>query len=157
MMAPLTFHSFFMGKTTLLHTLTLSAFHGTATGTVDLNGYPLDQVTFNQHCYYVEQHDTHWPYLTCQETLRCAAELYQRTPVVNNTAVSIDHIVEDVIRKMGLEVCKDTRNARLSGGQRKRLSIGIALLKAPSVLYLDEPTSVRVYGYHVYRYISIWI
>lgn len=120
---------------------------------MSLNGYPLNQKTFNQLCYHVEQHDSHWPYLTCIETLRCAAELYH---AVNKD--SIDIVVDDVIRKMGLEVCKDTRNARLSGGQRKRLSIGVALLKSPTVLYLDEPTSVssicRVF-HHIFMYIIL--
>lgn len=127
----------FSKQTTLLHALTLSAFYGTATGTVQLNGIPLDRKTFIQHCYHVEQHDKHWPYLTCKETLRFAAELYH---AADND--SIDIVVNDVINKMGLDICKDTKNARLSGGQWKRLSIGIALLKNPSVLYLDEPTSV---------------
>jgi ABC-type multidrug transport system ATPase subunit len=42
---------------------------------------------------------------------------------------------------MGLTVCGDTRNARLSGGQMRRLSLGIALLKQPTMLFLDEPTT----------------
>ena len=86
---------------------------------------------FRQHAYVVPQHDNHWPYLTCRETLNAAAQLYQ-TPASQ---------VDFVLRKMGLETCSEVRNSSLSGGQRRRLSIGLALLKQPTVLFLDEPTS----------------
>jgi len=120
------------GKTTLINTLTLDAHYGKTTGTVTLNGVKMTDSIFRQHCYVVVQHDKHWPYLTCRETLQYAAELY---------AVDSKKTVEDIIKKMGLISCADTRNARLSGGQRRRLSIGVALLKQPTVLFLDEPTS----------------
>ena len=81
---------------------------------------------FQQHCYVVPQHDAHWPYLTCRETLEAAAQLYQAPPSEVNA----------ILHKMGLDICADVRNASLSGGQRRRLSIGLALLKQPTILYL---------------------
>lgn len=83
------------------------------------------------------QQDKHFPYLTCRETLLYAAELYHVAPDATASA----QIVDEIIDKMGLRICADTRNARLSGGQARRLSIGIALLKQPTLLFLDEPTS----------------
>lgn len=59
-----------------------------------------------------------------------------------------NQVVEEIIDKMGLRICADTRNARLSGGQARRLSIGIALLKQPTLLFLDEPTSGKHYLLH---------
>jgi ABC-type multidrug transport system ATPase subunit len=116
--------------------LTLDAFYGKPKGSVKLNGVPMTDKIFKQHCYVVVQHDKHWPYLTCRETLRYAAELYD---VVDKQDLAA--IVDEIVHKMGLDTCKDTRNARLSGGQMRRLSIGIALLKQPTLLFLDEPTS----------------
>ena len=124
------------GKTTLISALTLAAFYGKLYGSVTLNGVPLTDKIFKSHCYVVVQQDKHWPYLTCRETLLYAAEFYD--------IASQDHIpvlVDQIIGKMGLDICKDTRNARLSGGQARRLSIAMALLKQPTVLFLDEPTS----------------
>ena len=77
-----------------------------------------------------------YPVCSVGETLRYAAELYDVA-----ASDEIDGVVDSVITKMGLASCVDTRNASLSGGQRRRLSIGIALLKQPTLLFLDEPTS----------------
>lgn len=101
-----------------------------------LNSVPLSDKIFKQHCFIVKQSDKHWPYLTCRETLRYAAELYDVAAVDQ-----VDDAVNEVITKMGLNICADTQNQRLSGGQQRRLSVGIALLKQPTVLFLDEPTS----------------
>lgn len=89
----------------------------------------------------MKQHDKHWPYLSCRETLTYAAELYE---VAEKGEIS--DIVEEMIRKMGLNVCADTRCARLSGGQRRRLSIAIALLKQVSLTYCILLFSVAVLG-----------
>jgi ABC-type multidrug transport system ATPase subunit len=101
-----------------------------------LNGVPMTDQIFKRHCYVVKQQDKHWPYLTAKETLTYAAELYE---VADKSSIS--SLVDETLSKMGLDICADTRCARLSGGQKRRLSIAIALLKQPTLLFLDEPTS----------------
>eukprot|EP00526_Cylindrotheca_closterium_P007562 CAMPEP_0113613900 /NCGR_PEP_ID=MMETSP0017_2-20120614/6882_1 /TAXON_ID=2856 /ORGANISM="Cylindrotheca closterium" /LENGTH=680 /DNA_ID=CAMNT_0000523037 /DNA_START=27 /DNA_END=2069 /DNA_ORIENTATION=- /assembly_acc=CAM_ASM_000147 len=127
------------GKTSLLNALSLGITSGTVMGNIELNGKKLTNQGFKDHCFLVEQYDHHWPFLTCKETLMYAASLLLGSG--NHSSV-----VENILDKMGLQSCKDTKVGNdfvqgLSGGQKRRLSIAIALLKKPSVIMLDEPTS----------------
>ena len=70
------------------------------------------------------------PTLTVHESLAQFAGYYQRSLPV-----------EDVVRLVGLEEQRDTRAGRLSGGQQRRLDLGIALVGDPELLFLDEPTT----------------
>jgi ABC-2 type transport system ATP-binding protein len=49
--------------------------------------------------------------------------------------------VDKVIELIGLEEKRDTRARRLSGGQRRRLDLGLALIGDPELIFLDEPTT----------------
>ena len=129
------------GKTTLINVLTLSAFGGEAVGTVKLNEDKMTQSLFMKSCFVVTQQDNHWPFLTCKQTLAFAAELY-----LNDTKEKRAERVDDIIKRTGLESCMDTRVGNefmqgLSGGQKRRLSIALALIKQPKLIFLDEPTS----------------
>jgi len=88
--------------------------------------------------------------------VRYAADFY-----LQGTPESKDAEVEKLLKKLGLDACSNTRVGNqflhgLSGGQKKRLSVAIALLKKPAVLLLDEPTSGldSASSSHVMRYIS---
>ncbi len=70
------------------------------------------------------------PYLTVRESLDLYAG-YFRTP----------RPTEDVIALIGLEGKADERASRLSGGQQRRLDVGMALVGDPELLFLDEPTT----------------
>lgn len=127
------------GKTSLLKALSLSITSGKAYGSINLNGKKLSNQVFKDQCFLVEQYDHHWPFLTCKETLIYAAELLLGPG---------DHtlVVDSIIEKLGLQSCEDTKVGNdfmqgLSGGQKRRLSIALALLKKPAVILLDEPTS----------------
>jgi ABC-2 type transport system ATP-binding protein len=49
--------------------------------------------------------------------------------------------VDEVIEVIGLEDKRDSRARRLSGGQRRRLDLGLALIGDPELIFLDEPTT----------------
>ncbi|HEV2791465.1 MAG TPA: ABC transporter ATP-binding protein, partial [Solirubrobacterales bacterium] len=70
------------------------------------------------------------PYLTVRESLDLYAG-YFRAP----------RPTEDVIALIGLEGKADERTSRLSGGQQRRLDVGMALIGDPELLFLDEPTT----------------
>ncbi len=70
------------------------------------------------------------PYLTVRESLGLYAGYY-RNP----------RPVEEVIALVGLEEKAETRARKLSGGQQRRLDVGMALVGDPELLFLDEPTT----------------
>jgi ABC-2 type transport system ATP-binding protein len=49
--------------------------------------------------------------------------------------------VDEVIALIGLEEKREARVRRLSGGQRRRLDLGLALIGDPELIFLDEPTT----------------
>lgn len=92
---------------------------------------------------YVMQQDVLLPTLTVRETLQYSAEL--RLPSAF-TAEERTQVVEEVILQLGLKECANTRigdndHKGCSGGEKRRVSIGVQLLANPSVLFLDEPTT----------------
>jgi ABC-type multidrug transport system ATPase subunit len=87
---------------------------------------------------YVPQDDIIHRDLPLRATLRYAAQL--RLPA-DTSRVEIDALVDETIATLGLEERADVRVGKLSGGQRKRASIGVELLTRPRALFLDEPTS----------------
>lgn len=131
-------------QTSLIKALSLGAFGGKTTGSVTLNGVPMTDMIFKKNCFLVEQNDVLCPYLTCKETLLYAAELYG----LEETKESEEKLVDGIITKMGLDNCKDTKATSMSGGQRRRLSVGIALVKRAVVVFLDE---VRIASYSAHQ------
>jgi ABC-2 type transport system ATP-binding protein len=78
----------------------------------------------------VLQETGHNPDLTVRETVRQFAGYYSR-PL----------LVDEVIELVGLEEAADRRVRALSGGQRRRLDVGLALVGDPELVFLDEPTT----------------
>jgi ABC-type multidrug transport system ATPase subunit len=120
------------GKTTLLDVLA-SRVDGSRKGR-ELTG--IINVKAGVTARYVQQEDSLVGILTVYETLVVAARL---------AAVDVSK-VDELLTDLGLAVCRDTKVGTIffkgiSGGQKRRLSIGVELVSSPSLLLLDEPTS----------------
>ena len=87
---------------------------------------------------YVPQRDILHEALTVERTLYYAGRM--RLPGGHGRG-QIDGVVNEVIATVGLEDQRHNAFRQLSGGQQKRLSLGIELITKPNFLFLDEPTS----------------
>jgi len=86
---------------------------------------------------YVPQDDALHGVLTVRRSLDYAARL--RLPGLSDAERT--HRIEQTVHRVGLTERLDIRIGKLSGGQRKRVSVALELLTRPPVLVLDEPTS----------------
>jgi ABC-type multidrug transport system ATPase subunit/ABC-type multidrug transport system permease subunit len=132
------------GKTTLLSALSDRIEHQVGLQTpVYVNDIPREQTNWRQIHAFVEQEDALYGSLTVRESLRYAATL-QLGPSVSKS--ELEDRVDQMLRTLGLEDAQNTLVGSpffrgISGGQKRRLSIGVEILRLPSILFLDEPTS----------------
>jgi ABC-type multidrug transport system ATPase subunit/CRP-like cAMP-binding protein/ABC-type multidrug transport system permease subunit len=126
------------GKSTLLSALT--GFVPATEGRIFYNGIDYYQHfdLFRASLGYVPQDDIIHKQLTVFQVLDYAARL--RLPP-DTTGDERKELVEQALRQLQLTERRDTQVSQLSGGQRKRVSIGVELLNQPGLFFLDEPTS----------------
>ena len=126
------------GKSTMLNVIT-----GRTTpsqGEILIGGRDLHKEygDLSQRIGLVPQADILHTRLTVKQALTYGAAL--RFPSETSAAEREERVLE-VMEKLELTPRADLRIDKLSGGQRKRASIGLELLTKPSILVLDEPTS----------------
>lgn len=126
------------GKSTLLGVLTGRT--KPTKGEIELGGNNLHSnfQLLSRQIGSVPQADILHTRLTVRQALSYGAKL--RLPS-DTTKTERDARVEEVMNKLELTERAELRIDRLSGGQRKRASIGLELLTSPKLLVLDEPTS----------------
>ncbi|KAL5716049.1 ABC transporter G member 10 [Ranunculus cassubicifolius] len=130
------------GKTTLLEILAGVVPQTMISGKVLVNGGPMNGKNFRRVSGYVTQDDALFPLLTVEETLLFSARL--RLHGGTNEAIVR---VKQLLKELGLEHIGGKRIGggdsvrSISGGERRRVSIGVDLVHDPAILFIDEPTS----------------
>ena len=138
------------GKTTLLDVIAGRKTQGSLKGQIFVGEKKSSAKVLKSCAGYVEQFDNLLPTLTVRETLLYAAEL--KRPNVkerSQAALAAEQRVKDVdalldtlqLRSCEHTVVGSTLERGISGGQAKRVNIGISLVTKPRILFLDEPTS----------------
>jgi ABC-2 type transport system ATP-binding protein len=118
------------GKTTTVEIL--EGYRPRDEGEVEVLGFDPGRAerTLRQRVGVVLQSSELWSTLTPRETLAMFAGYYERP-----------RDVDEVLRLVGLEEKRDARTKTLSGGQKRRLDLGLALVGDPELVFLDEPTT----------------
>ena len=133
------------GKTTMLNMLANRI--SPTSGTIKLNGrdYATQGNSVQQHLGYVMQDDK----LSATDTVRESLMFGARLLLPESTSVSeCEARVQDIIDELGLQAVADqligapaAGGRGISGGERKRVAIGLVLIPDPDILLLDEPTT----------------
>ncbi|ADR21972.1 hypothetical protein MATR_03930 [Marivirga tractuosa] len=130
------------GKSTLLNVL--NGNEKPTEGKVEINGINIHENpdAIKGTIGYVPQDDLLIEELTVYENLYYASKLC----FDDKTEAEIEELVSNTLASLGLSETKHLKvgsplDKTISGGQRKRLNIGLELLREPSVLFVDEPTS----------------
>jgi ABC-2 type transport system ATP-binding protein len=118
------------GKTTTIEIL--EGYRPRDAGEVDVLGFDPGRAgpALRERIGVVLQQSQLWPTITVAETHRMFAGYYDRP-----------RDVDEVIKLVGLEEKRDARVKTLSGGQKRRLDLGVALVGDPDLVFLDEPTT----------------
>ncbi|EDS33513.1 ATP-binding cassette sub-family G member 4 [Culex quinquefasciatus] len=140
------------GKSSLMNVL--SGFKSSGVkGRILINNEVIERAKYRQLVAYTTQDVPLLQNITVQETLHYAADLKLPSRV---TRIHKTKIVNDIIALLGLEKCAHNQARNLSGGERKRLSIGLELVSNPKIMFFDEPTSGldSESSYQVIRYMK---
>merc|ERR1712000_128695 len=132
------------GKTTFLNALAQQYDdNGELVGDIRIGNDELTKKKFSTYCGYVKQQDILLPNNTVKETLDFYAHL--RLPSSMSRSQR-DQRVKATMKKLGLLHCADTliggkTKKGISGGEKRRVSVAVELIRDPTILFLDEPTS----------------
>ncbi|KAA8518837.1 hypothetical protein F0562_016389 [Nyssa sinensis] len=131
------------GKSTLIDALANRIAKGSLKGTITLNGEVLESKLLKVISAYVMQDDLLFPMLTVEETLIFSAEFrLPRTLSKSKKKARVQALIDQLgLQSAAKTVIGDEGHRGVSGGERRRVSIGIDIIHDPIVLFLDEPTS----------------
>ncbi|NXU30659.1 ABCAA protein, partial [Thalassarche chlororhynchos] len=125
------------GKTTLLNVL--SGLTLPSEGSATIYNYKLSEIGDREEIRELigicPQFDIQFEVLTVRENLKTFAE------IKGIKSKEVEREVQNILELLDISNIQDTQAEKLSGGQKRKLSIGIAMLGNPQVLFLDEPTA----------------
>jgi ABC-type multidrug transport system ATPase subunit/ABC-type multidrug transport system permease subunit len=132
------------GKTSLLSILSNQIFTQTnveISGSIEVNGVSIKSINYSTIAKYVMQEDILLPTMTAREALKLSAMLK-----IKGDHQFLDNRVNEVLDDLKLTKVADNFIGDhiikgLSGGEKRRVSIGVELICEPAILILDEPTS----------------
>ncbi|KAK2418047.1 ABC-2 type transporter family protein [Trifolium repens] len=131
------------GKSTLIDALADRISKDSLKGTVTLNGDVLESSLQKVISAYVMQDDLLFPMLTVEETLMFSAEFrLPRSLSKSKKKARVQALIDQLgLRNAASTVIGDEGHRGVSGGERRRVSIGTDIIHDPIILFLDEPTS----------------
>ncbi|KAJ3677326.1 hypothetical protein LUZ60_003050 [Juncus effusus] len=132
------------GKSTLLDALANRISRLSLQGTITLNGEALKGgALLKVISTYVMQDDLLYPMLTVEETLMFAAQFrLPRSVSKREKNERVQSLIDQLgLRKAAGTIVGDEGHRGVSGGERRRVSIGVDVIHDPIILFLDEPIS----------------
>ncbi|XP_057428579.1 ABC transporter G family member 24-like [Lotus japonicus] len=131
------------GKTTFLSAIAGKALGCKVTGSIFINGKNESIQSYKKIMGFVPQDDIVHGNLTVEENFRFSAQCRLSADLSKPNKVLV---VERVIEFLGLQSVRNSlvgtvEKRGISGGQRKRVNVGLEMVMEPSLLILDEPTS----------------
>ena len=127
-----------VGKSTIFNLITgliKPAYGSILFNGIDITSYPIYERTTKFKIGFCPQYGGFFSDLTLHENLKCVGEI-----LIKDDRMRIEKI-NKLISKFELDSVRDVKAKLLSGGQRKKCVIALALLGDPQILLLDEPYS----------------
>ena len=129
-----------------------SSSHGplSVSSDIRLNNYSIDptKIEVRNYIAYVSQGDSLQVTATPREAIRFSAKLRLPRSISDS---ELDELTNRMLMELGLTSCADTivggaLITGISGGERKRTTVGVELVTKPALVFLDEPTSESIAG-----------
>ena len=127
-----------VGKSTIFNLITgliKPAYGSILFNGINVTNYPIYERTTKFKIGFCPQYGGFFSDLTLHENLKCVGEVLIKDDRIRNEKIN------KLISKFELDSVRDIKAKLLSGGQRKKCVIALALLGDPQILLLDEPYS----------------
>lgn len=131
------------GKTSLLNALCGRAFYGQISGIVKINGHQSEIGRHSSAVGFVPQDDIVYEEITVRENFIFSGKF--RLPA-GTPPEEIEDLADETMANLGLSrvmhsIVGSVNRRGVSGGEKKRVNIGLELMARPKIVFLDEPTS----------------